>query len=56
MARCAFTKPGGQRCKAAAMKGYDTCYGHREDLADVRRANASKGGKSGGRGRGGRGR
>ena len=34
------------------MKGYDTCYGHRPDLADERRRNASKGGKRGGRGRG----
>lgn len=34
------------------MKGYDTCYGHRPDLADERRHNASKGGRSGGRGRG----
>jgi len=34
------------------MKGYDTCYGHRPDLAEERRRNASKGGKRGGRGRG----
>src|SRR5215212_6650329 len=52
MARCAFIKPGGDRCGATAMKGYDTCYGHRPDLADERRRNASKGGRSGGRGRG----
>jgi hypothetical protein len=51
MARCAFIKPGGDRCGATAMKGYDTCYGHREDLAEERKRNASKGGKSGGRGR-----
>lgn len=37
------------------MKGYDVCYGHREDLADERKRNASKGGRSGGRGRGGTG-
>ncbi len=52
MARCAYIKPGGERCGAIAMKGYDTCYGHREDLAEERRRNASKGGRSGGRGRG----
>jgi len=52
MARCAFIKPGGDRCGATAMKGYDTCYGHRPDLAEERRRNASKGGKRGGRGRG----
>ncbi|MGH3147292.1 MAG: hypothetical protein ACRDTR_15955 [Rubrobacter sp.] len=33
------------------MKGYEHCYGHREDLAEERRRNAAKGGKSGGRGR-----
>jgi hypothetical protein len=51
MARCAFIKPGGDRCGSIAMKGYDTCYGHRPDLADERQRNASKGGKRGGRGR-----
>lgn len=35
------------------MRGYETCYGHRPDLAEERRSNASRGGKSGGRGRGG---
>lgn len=52
MTRCAYIKPGGQRCGSIAMKGYDTCYGHREDLAAERKRNASKGGRSGGRGRG----
>lgn len=52
MSRCAYIKPGGERCGATAMKGYDTCYGHRPDLADERRRNASRGGRSGGRGRG----
>jgi hypothetical protein len=33
------------------MKGYPTCYGHRPDLAEERRRNATKGGKRGGRGR-----
>ena len=51
MARCAFIKPGGDRCGSIAMKGHDTCYGHRPDLADERQRNASKGGKRGGRGR-----
>jgi hypothetical protein len=35
------------------MRGYSTCYGHRPDLAEERRRNASRGGRSGGRGRGG---
>ncbi len=51
MARCTFIKPGGDRCGSIAMKGYPTCYGHRPDLAEERRRNASKGGKRGGRGR-----
>ena len=51
MARCAFIKPGGERCGSTVMKGYDTCYGHRPDLADERRRNASKGGSKAGRGR-----
>lgn len=33
------------------MQGYEHCYGHRPDLVQERRRNASKGGKSGGRGR-----
>jgi hypothetical protein len=53
MGRCAFIKPGGQRCGSIAMKGYDTCYGHRPDLAEERKRNASRGGRAGGRGRGG---
>ncbi len=52
MAKCAFIKPGGDRCGARAMKGYETCYGHRPDLAEERKRNASRGGKRGGRGRG----
>ncbi|MDP9484942.1 MAG: hypothetical protein M3Q49_03945 [Actinomycetota bacterium] len=33
------------------MRGYAHCYGHRSDLADQRRRNASRGGRTGGRGR-----
>lgn len=51
MARCAYIKPGGERCGATAMNGYDHCYGHRPDLSEERRRSASKGGRSGGRGR-----
>src|SRR5215204_4962375 len=51
MILCAYIKPGGERCGSIAMKGYQHCYGHRPDLADERRRNASKGGRSGGRGR-----
>lgn len=55
MAKCAYIKPGGERCGATAMKGYDICYGHRPDLAEERQRNAAKGGSSGGRGRPGSG-
>ncbi|MDP9479081.1 MAG: hypothetical protein M3R38_25945 [Actinomycetota bacterium] len=51
MTLCAYIKPGGERCRAFAQVGFSTCYGHRPDLAKERRRNASKGGKSGGRGR-----
>jgi hypothetical protein len=51
LARCTFIKPSGDRCGSIAMKGYPTCYGHRPELAEERRRNASKGGKRGGRGR-----
>ena len=37
------------------MRGYPTCYGHRPDLSQERRRNASRGGRSGGRGRPGAG-
>jgi hypothetical protein len=51
MASCSGIKADGQRCYGTAMEGYDHCYGHREDLAEERRRNASKGGRRGGRGR-----
>ena len=55
MVRCAFIKHNGERCGTTAMRGYPTCYGHRPDLAQERRRNASRGGRSGGRGRPGAG-
>ncbi len=51
MTTCAALRAGGGRCKAPAMEGYEHCYSHRPDLAGERQRNASKGGKSGGRGR-----
>ena len=45
MVRCAFIKQNGERCGATAMRGYPTCYGHRPDLAQERRRNASRGGR-----------
>ncbi len=51
MTTCAALRSGGGRCKAPAMEGYEHCYSHRPDLAGERQRNASKGGKSGGRGR-----
>ena len=52
MARCARIKADGQRCKADAMPGVEWCYSHDPERAEQRRRNASKGGRSGGRGRG----
>ncbi len=51
MGTCQAIKAGGGRCGAAAMRGYSTCYGHHPELATERRSNASRGGRSGGRGR-----
>lgn len=53
MPRCARIKDSGERCKADAMPGAEWCYSHDPERAEERRRNASKGGKSGGRGRGG---
>jgi hypothetical protein len=51
MQKCAYIKPGGARCGAPAMKGYQFCWGHRPDLAEERKRAASRAGKAGGRGR-----
>ncbi len=53
MARCARIKDNGEKCKADAMPGAEWCYSHDPARAQERRRNASRGGKSGGRGRGG---
>jgi hypothetical protein len=51
MSSCAAIKSDGLRCKARAMKGSEWCFNHHPDHSDERRRNASKGGRSGGRGR-----
>jgi hypothetical protein len=51
MARCAAIKPNGERCKAEAMPDAEWCYSHHPDYAEERRRRASRGGKTGGRGR-----
>src|SRR3712207_3588619 len=51
MSRCAFIRPGGDRCRSTAMRGYDVCYAHRPDLAAERKRHAQLGGRMGGRGR-----
>ncbi len=53
MRRCEALKGDGRRCQARAMDGYQWCYSHRPDLADERKRNASRGGRTGGRGRSG---
>ena len=51
MARCQRIKADGERCKGTAMPGANWCFNHSPDHAEERRANARKGGKTGGRGR-----
>ena len=51
MTRCAAIKADGERCKGDAMPGAEWCYSHHPDRAEQRHRNASRGGKSGGRGR-----
>lgn len=53
MGRCEAIKPTGERCKGAAMPGAGWCYSHDPAYASQRRRNASQGGRTGGRGRGG---
>src|SRR5829696_6336937 len=51
MPGCSFTKETGGRCKAQAMRDSQWCYMHNPDLAEERRQNNSRGGRTGGRGR-----
>jgi hypothetical protein len=51
MAKCNAIKPNGQPCQADAQPGADRCWSHSPDHAAERRRNASRGGKSAGRGR-----
>lgn len=53
MTRCQAIKRTGERCKADAMPGVEWCYSHdpSEARAEERRRNASRGGRTGGRGR-----
>ncbi|MDP9479866.1 MAG: hypothetical protein M3R38_30095 [Actinomycetota bacterium] len=51
MARCQAIKPNGERCKGEAAPGAEWCYSHDPARAEQRRLNASRGGRSGGRGR-----
>ena len=48
---CSAITKGGGRCKGIAKAGSSFCYAHDPDRAEERRANARKGGKTGGRGR-----
>ena len=52
MSRCSAIKGNGDRCKGTAIRGYEWCPAHHPDYQDRRRRAASKGGKTGGRGRG----
>jgi hypothetical protein len=51
LSRCSTIKGNGERCKGIAIRGYEWCAAHHPDYQDRRRRGASKGGKTGGRGR-----
>jgi hypothetical protein len=52
LSRCSAIKGNGERCKGMAIRGYEWCPAHHPDYQDRRRRAASKGGRTGGRGRG----
>ena len=51
MARCAAITASGIRCQLDAMPGAQWCYGHDPSRAAERSRNASRAGRTGGRGR-----
>jgi hypothetical protein len=51
LTQCAAIKGNGERCKGVAIGSSEWCYQHSPAHAEERRRNASKGGRSGGRGR-----
>lgn len=51
MAKCHGKKASGEPCRGDAMPGLAYCWAHDPKNADARRRNATRGGKSGGRGR-----
>src|SRR5215204_274324 len=51
MAQCAAIKANGARCRGVAIDSLEWCYQHSPAHVQERRRNASKGGRSGGRGR-----
>jgi hypothetical protein len=55
MGSCAAIKADGTKCEARAMKGSQWCFNHSPEYSEQRRRNASKGGRTGGRGRPGAG-
>ncbi len=52
MARCSTIKANGERCKGVAIRSSEWCAAHHPDHASRRQRGASKGGQTGGRGRG----
>lgn len=51
MPRCAGITRSGGRCRLDALPGAEWCYGHDPSRAAERQRNASRAGKTGGRGR-----
>lgn len=51
MAMCQAQKKGGAPCTAQSLPGANFCWAHDPAKADARKANAQRGGKTGGKGR-----
>jgi hypothetical protein len=51
LVKCAAIKPDGERCKGVAIRSSEWCPAHHPEHKERRRRAASKGGRSGGRGR-----
>jgi hypothetical protein len=48
MSKCSAIKANGQRCRGRAIDGSQWCWNHNPADAEVRRRNASRGGRRGG--------
>jgi hypothetical protein len=51
MNKCSGITKKGERCQSIAITGSDYCHGHHPDREEQRKKAASRGGRTGGRGR-----